>query len=117
GFNSKDSAVFASAFADVHDYVIINGTLVPNMTREANAQVHQELFEGSRQSALGGSLSEIQAQYEIRNIRFLTPEITVVHVSTGADGHEGTIITAVMQKQAGEWRIVAFHNALVLKRP
>jgi uncharacterized protein (TIGR02246 family) len=118
GFTRKSGAIFASAFAEQHDYVVINGMFFPNMTREANAKVHQELFEGSRMGALGADLSQMAApRYEVRNIRFLSPTIAVAHIASRLGGQERTIATAVMQQQDEEWRIVAFHNAPVLKPP
>src|SRR5262249_48449900 len=101
-------------FAERHDYVVINGTLIANMTREANARVHQELFEGLRAGALGADLSKsVAPRYEVRNIRFLSPTIAVAHIASVVDGNAVTIATAVLQ-QDGEWRIVAFHNAPVM---
>ena len=117
GYDNKSGEVFASAFAPVHDYVVINGMLVPGMTREANAQVHQELFSGTRMGSLGDNLRDLNVQCEVRNIRFLTPEIAVVHIATIIDGHAGTMVSAVMQKQEDEWLIATYHNAPVMQGP
>ncbi len=118
GFASKNGALFASAFAEVHDYVVVNGMFVPNMTREANAQVHQELFDGTRMGALGNDLSKLsEPTCVISGIRFLSPTIAVAHIATEVGGKPATIATAVMQQQAGEWLIVSFHNAMVLTGP
>lgn len=115
GFITKDSTLFASAFADVHDYVVINGTLVPNMTREANEKVHQELFQGTRMGALGNDLSKMGApKYEIRNVRFVEPTVAVVHIGASVEGQDTVIASAVLHHQDGAWLIVSFHNAPVL---
>lgn len=115
GFQKKNGEVFASAFAKTHDYVVINGMLLADTTREANAQVHQELFEGSRQSAFGADLSAMEPpEAEVRNLRFLTPDIAVAHIVSRMGGQDAAIVSAVLQQQQGEWLIVAFHNAPVL---
>ena len=115
GMQNKSGAEFASAFAEMHDYVVINGMLLVDTTRPANAQVHQELFNGVRQGALGADLSKLDTpEAEARNIRFLTPEIAVVHIVTKIGGKDTTIASAVMQQLAGEWLIVAYHNAPVM---
>lgn len=121
GQNRKDGELFASAFAQEHDYVAINGMFLPNQTREDNARIHQRLYDEST-SSVAGKYGEVEVRLKVSKIRFLTPEVAVVHVRSAfrlkSDPGKKTknIITAVMQKQEGEWEIVAFHNAPVQKR-
>lgn len=115
-FTQKSGDVFASAFAPIHDYVVINGMLVKDMTREANAQVHNDLFRGTQRGSLGHDLSRMDApETEVRGIRFLSPEIAVVHLVNRFGEQTVTIVSLVMQQQPdGEWLIVSFHNAPIL---
>jgi uncharacterized protein (TIGR02246 family) len=122
GQNTKNGELFASAFAQEHDYVAINGMFLPNQTREDNACVHQRLYDESRSSVTGRHV-EVEVRLNVAKIRPLTaPEVTVAHVESEfrpkgqAEKKTKNIITAVMQKQEGEWEIVAFHNAPVQKR-
>jgi uncharacterized protein (TIGR02246 family) len=53
GQNTKNGELFASAFAQEHDYVAINGMFLPNQTQEDNARIHQGLYDESRSSVAG----------------------------------------------------------------
>jgi uncharacterized protein (TIGR02246 family) len=120
GQNIRNGKLFASGFANDHDYIVINGMFRPNLTQEDNARSHQVLYDGAR-SSLGGNLGEVEVQFSVAKIRFLTPEIAVMHIHSRAgprnqpDKRANNIISTMMQKQAGEWKIVAFHNAPVQK--
>jgi uncharacterized protein (TIGR02246 family) len=121
GQNTKNGDLFASAFAQEHDYVAINGMFLPNQTQEDNARIHQGLYDESR-SSVAGKYAEVEVRLNVAKIRPLTaPEVAVAHVESefhlrGQGEKAKNIITAVMQKQEGEWEIVAFHNAPVQKR-
>ncbi|MBE9168080.1 SgcJ/EcaC family oxidoreductase [Pleurocapsales cyanobacterium LEGE 06147] len=122
GHNSRNGKLFASAFAREHDYIVIDGTFLPKITRQDNARSHQELYDSDRTSSLGGNLGEVGMQLNVAKIRFLTPAIAVVHIQSHSylesdpDKKAKNIITTVMQKREGKWEIVAFHNAPVQKR-
>jgi uncharacterized protein (TIGR02246 family) len=119
--NTKSGELFASAFAQEHDYIAINGMFLPNQTRQDNARLHQRLYDESR-SSVAGKYGEVEVRLDVSKIRPLTPEVTVVHVRSEfrlkSDPAKKTnnVITAVMQKQQGKWQIVAFHNAPVQKQ-
>ena len=121
GQNTKNGELFASAFAQEHDYVAINGMFLPNQTREENARVHQRLYD-DRRSSVAGRYGEVEVRLNVAKIRLLTPGVAVVHVrsefrlKSDPDKKTKNIITAVMQKREGEWEIVAFHNAPVQKQ-
>jgi uncharacterized protein (TIGR02246 family) len=122
GQNTKNGELFASAFAQEHDYVAINGMFLANQTQEDNARVHQRLYDESR-SSVAGRYVEVEVRLHVAKIRSLTvPEVAVAHVESEirlkdqAEKKTKNIITAVMQKQEGEWKIVAFHNAPIQKR-
>ena len=119
--NTKNSALFASAFAQEHDYIAIHGVFLPNQTRQDNARIHQRLYD-DRRSSVAGRYGEVDVRLEVSKIRLLAPGVAVVHVRSEfrlkSDPNKKTknIITAVMHKQQGKWEIVAFHNAPVQKR-
>ena len=111
GWNAKSGAQFAKPFAADADYVVINGMYIKG--REAIAEGHQRIFDTIyRVSTL--SLS-------VKQMRMLRPDVAVVHV-TGAnkftrDGETRTseaIITLVMTKESGAWKIAAFQNTQVV---
>jgi uncharacterized protein (TIGR02246 family) len=121
GQNARNGELFASAVAQDHDNVAINGTFLPNYTRRDNARIHKWLYD-ERRSSVVGKYGEVEVWLNVAKIRLLTPEVAVVHVR-GAFLPKGqpekkaeNIITAVMQKRQGKWEIVAFHNAPVQKQ-
>ena len=110
GWNAKSGAQFAQPFAADADYVVINGMYIKG--REAIEQGHQRIFDTIyRESTL--SLS-------VKQVRMLRSDVAVVHV-TGSnkyarDGEAHTseaIITLVMTKESGAWKIAAFQNTQV----
>lgn len=115
GWNQKKGVVFASSFAQEHDYVVVNGMFFPKWTREANAQAHQGLFDGV--------YKEVDLKLSVAKIRFLTPEIAVAHAQGFSyprgkmeEKRQEAVITLVMQKGKEGWKIVAFQNTPVEQR-
>jgi uncharacterized protein (TIGR02246 family) len=110
GWNAKSGAQFAKPFAADADYVVINGSYIKG--REAIAEGHQRIFDTFyKESTL--SLS-------VRQVRMLRPDVAVVHVAgsnqvpRGAETHTTeALITLVMTKESGRWRIAAFQNTAV----
>ena len=121
GQNTKNGELFASAFAQEHDYVAINGMFLPNQTRRDNARVHQRLYDESR-SSVAGRYGKVDIRLDVSKIRLLTAEVAVVYVHSEfcPKGQPAktvkNIITAVVQKRESKWEVVAFHNAPVQKR-
>jgi uncharacterized protein (TIGR02246 family) len=121
GQNRKDGELFASAFAQEHDYIAINGKFLPNQTRQDNARIHQRLYDESR-SSVAERYGEVEVRLEVSNIRFVARGVAVVHVRSEfrlkgqPEKKTKNIVTAVMRKREGEWEIVSFHNAPVQKR-
>jgi uncharacterized protein (TIGR02246 family) len=113
GWNAKDGKQFAAAFAPEHDYVAVNGMFLPSITPEANAHGHQRLLDGP--------FKQLDLALRVAKVRSLGPELGVIHihgqrhVKGDADEKRGeVIITAVVQKLASGWKIVAFQNTPVL---
>jgi uncharacterized protein (TIGR02246 family) len=122
GQNARDGELFASAFADEHDYVAINGMFLPNQTRRHNARIHQRLYDESR-SSVAGNYGEVEVRLNVAKIRPLGAQgVAIVHAygefhSKGETEKKAkNIVTAVVQKREGRWEVVAFHNAPVQKQ-
>ncbi len=110
GWNANSGAKFAEPFAENADYVNVNGMHVKG--RAANAEGHQQIFniffKDSRNAAT------------IKQIRFLRPDIAVVHVEwnlnfkiNGKEQKGHALSTMVMTKEKGKWSIAAFQNTAI----
>ena len=114
GWNTKSGATFAKPFADDADYVIINGMHIQG--KPAIDKGHQQIFDTIyKQTSLALS---------VKRIRFLRPDVALVHVGgrmkmpegAGFREHEA-IISMVMLKDAGGWKIASFQNTQVQPPP
>ncbi len=109
GWAQKKGDVFASVFADVHDYIVWNGYYFPNMTHDLNVRQHQALFDGPYKN--------YDIKLKIDKIKFLRPDLALVHVLGGgadkgqpAPENPGILISMIMEKKDGVWKIISFHN-------
>lgn len=116
GWNKKDGKMFASPFAEKHDYVNINGLYLPNITREGNGRAHQGLFDGP--------YKEMDLQLTVAKVKFLSPDIAVMHIKGHShpkgkvdEKRQEIVITGVLQRTAGKWEVVAFQNTPFVKTP
>lgn len=116
GWNRKDGKMFASAFVEKHDYININGLYLPNITRDSNARAHQGLFNGP--------YKEIDLQLRAAKVKFLSADVAVLHIQghTHPKGkvdekRQDIVLTAVLQRTAGKWEVVAFQNTPVVPTP
>ena len=107
GWNAKSGAQFARPFAADADYVVINGMYIKG--REAIAEGHQRIFDTV--------YKESTISLSVKQVRMLRPDVAVVHVTgthkvpRGAETHTTeAIITLVMTKDSGAWKIAAFQN-------
>jgi uncharacterized protein (TIGR02246 family) len=110
GWNTKSGALFAKPFAEDADYVVINGMYVRG--REAIEKAHQRIFETIFKDSV--------ISLSVKQFRLLRPDVAVVHVNghnrTRRDGETrewNAILTLVMVKDAGAWKIAAFQNTQV----
>ncbi len=114
GWNTKSGAAFAKPFAEDADYVVVNGMQIKG--RDAIDKGHQRIFDTIyKDSSLALTLKQV---------RFLRPDVAVAHVAArlkvrhGEQTQEGdAIITTVLTKDKGEWRIAAFQNTGVSVAP
>jgi uncharacterized protein (TIGR02246 family) len=110
-WNQGDGPLFASYFTKEADYVTFAGEHL--LGRQAIAEAHQALFTG----ILKGS----QLLGEVKDIRFLSPEVAVMHGvgmvklrwQRKPSSNRQSINTQVAVKQLGEWKIAAFHNCRI----
>ncbi len=117
GWNQRNGALFASGFADGHDYVVINGMHLSKVSAKMNADMHDQLW---RTKYSEGSTLVLG----VKQIRLLRPDLALVHatggndyVMQGAAHHVDLITTLVVEKQGADWRIVSFHNSPVQGPP
>jgi uncharacterized protein (TIGR02246 family) len=107
GWNAKNGEQFAKPFAEDADYVIINGMQIK--TRSVIAKSHQDIFETIYKNS--------DIKLAVDSIRFLKPDVAVVHVSGVLNVNQGDSkwtnrakITMVMTKNKDKWEIAAFQN-------
>ena len=109
GWNSKDGKKFASGFAKVHDYIVINGMYFSAISPEATAAAHQGIFNTIYKTT--------DLQLKIDKISFVNPDLALVYVlgatyqqGTAIPENPGAIICMLMEKKNNEWKIISFHN-------
>jgi uncharacterized protein (TIGR02246 family) len=108
GWNEGSGEAFAAPFAEDADFIAFDGTYMRG--RQAIADQHQYLFDhfvkGTR--LIG----------KVRNIRFLSPTIALMHTvggtvmagQTDLEPERNSVQTMVAVQENGEWRLAAFHN-------
>src|SRR5688572_8513604 len=114
GWNTKSGALFAKPFAEDADYVVINGTYFKGRT--AIEKAHQQIFDTI--------FKNTTVKLSIKQIRFLRPDVAVVHVTGHRDAPENekqlvsdAIVSMVMTRDQQGWRVAAFQNTQVIASP
>ena len=106
-----DGEAYGSRFTEDADYVAFDGTRT--VGRERISTSHQQLFDRYlRGTRLTG---------RIESIRFLGPDVAIVHASGGTilggktrpSPERDSIQTLVAVRGDGGWRFAAFHNSRV----
>jgi uncharacterized protein (TIGR02246 family) len=108
-WNNKNGEVFSQSFADVHDYIVVNGFYFPAFTRQGNAAAHQGLFNGRYKNT--------DIELNVDKISFIRPDLAMVYV-LGASFEKGAavpkdpsiIMTILFEKKNENWKIISFHN-------
>jgi uncharacterized protein (TIGR02246 family) len=114
GWNAKSGASYAKPFAEDADFVIINGMHIRG--HAAIEKNHQQIFSTIYKNT---TLS-----LTVKQIRFLRPDVALVHVSGHRDGPEAerglvtyATMVMVMTKEGGQWKIASFQNTQVTGPP
>lgn len=110
GWNAKSGALYARPFAEDADYVVINGMHVRG--RGDIEKSHQHIFETIFKDSV--------ITLSVKQLRLLRPDVALVHVTgqnrVGRGGEArawNVIVTLVMVRDAGAWKIAAFQNTQV----
>src|ERR1043165_2385385 len=107
GGNTHSGAAFAKPFAEDADYVVINGRYI--QSRTVIEKAHQQIFDTI--------YKDTTISLTVRDIRFLRPEVAVVHVDgtrTGPGNEQSrALMTLTMTKEKDGWKIAAFQNTSV----
>lgn len=111
GWNTKSGALFAKAFAEDADYVVINGNYIKG--RAVIETAHQRIFDTI--------YKDTNITLTVKQIRFLRPDIAVVHVegrrtSATKELAQDAMLTLMMTKEKQGWVIAAFQNTAVANR-
>lgn len=111
GWNTKSGALFAKPFADDADYVVINGMYIRG--RAVIESQHQRIFDTV--------YKDTNVTLTVKQIRFLRPDVAVVHVEGRRTGPtkelmQNAMLTLMMTKEKQGWVIAAFQNTAVAPR-
>ena len=111
GWNTKSGAVFAKPFAEDADYVVINGMYIKG--RATIESAHQRIFDTI--------YKDTNITLVVKQIRFLRPDVAVVHVEGQRTGpanelNQAAMLTLTMTKEKQGWVIAAFQNTAVAPR-
>ena len=115
GWNAKNGADFAKPFAEDADYVVINGMQIKG--REVIAKSHQNIFDTFYKNT--------NIELFVQQIRFLRPDVAVVHVTGAAKTPQADSsqrvsnarITMVITRPGNKWEIAAFQNTEIQPQP
>ena len=109
GWNEKSGTTFASGFAKVHDYIVINGMYLSAINPEINANAHQGIFNSIYKTT--------DLELRVDKITFIRPDLALAYVigatyqhGTPVPENPGGIISMVLEKKNEEWKIISFHN-------
>lgn len=109
-WNEPGMPGFENLFSEDADFVVITGKLLKG--RNEIVSYHRKLLEGLYKDSRSIPMNMI-------DLRFLSPDIAIAHVTSGAhytqNGEEHTrmgLATAMLVKKDRKWLITAFHNTL-----
>lgn len=109
GWDSADGDLFASAFADVHDFIVWNGYYFKNLSRSGNGMAHQNIFDTF--------YKDTRLYYTIDKMKFIREDVVLIHVLGAVVNKEEerpenpqVLFTGIVEKVNGIWQFVSFHN-------
>ena len=109
GWNEKSGEKFASAFAEVHDYIVVHGTYLKEFRREQNAKVHQQLFDGIYKNSRIELKTDKISWYK-DNLVQLTAIAGNYPAGQPRPKEPTAIMTIMLEKKSNGWKIISFHN-------
>ena len=111
GWNTKSGSLFARPFAEDADYVVINGMHLRG--RDTIEQTHIQIFSTIYKNTT--------VSLKVKQIRFLRPDVAVVHVLGHRDAAEheqeletNALVSMTMTKDKQGWKIATFQNTRVI---
>ncbi len=109
-WTNGDGEGFATHFASEHDFFVWNGMYFSGLTKERNAESHQQIFDNH--------YKDTKHYAVLDKIRFVTEEVVVILVMSAVvpklapvPEHPQVLWSATLLKKDGAWKIVSFHNA------
>ncbi|HYG80706.1 MAG TPA: SgcJ/EcaC family oxidoreductase [Pyrinomonadaceae bacterium] len=110
GWNTKNATLFAEPYAEDGDGVAIGGFV--GKGRELIEKVHWGMFKGD--------FKDSTIALKVRQLRFLRPDVALVQIDNTNTFRQGSqvkheyksVITLVMTKEAGRWKIASFQNTI-----
>lgn len=111
GFNTNDAALMNKDFAQDAAVVNVAGLRLVGLAA----------IMAASQTGLAGPLRDQYARYRVRDVRFVRPDVALVHKEAFAVTADGELIDVehvmnalyVMVKQDGRWLVTARQNTLV----
>lgn len=116
GWNQGDGQAYAAPFTEDADYVIVDGQHVRG--REVIASGHQYILR----TVFKGS----QMQGRVKDIRFLSPDVALLHaegvlqmpgLAGIAAAQPSSMMTIVAIRQSDKWSFTALQNTRLEERP
>ena len=108
-WNAGDGSGFGAPFAAEADFVTIRAEHLRG--REAIANGHAAIFG----TIYAGSVN----RFTIESLRFLRPDVALVHVGALLNATTGPLagrhtakLSAVLTREPGGWEVASFHNTL-----
>ncbi len=109
GWNEKNGKIFASSFANPHNYIVVNGMYLSSITPEMNANSHQGIFNSIYKTT--------DLALKPDKITFVRPDLALVYVlgatyeqGTAIPENPGVVISMMAEKKGNDWKIISFHN-------
>jgi uncharacterized protein (TIGR02246 family) len=109
GWNTKNGTLFAEPYAEDADGVAIGGFVVKG--HDVIEKVHWDMFRGAFKNST--------IALKVKQLRFLRPDVALVQIDNtnklqqGETTHEySSVITLVMAREAGKWKIASFQNTI-----
>jgi uncharacterized protein (TIGR02246 family) len=113
-WNAKDSAAFAAPFLEDANFIQIFGGQLDG----------RAAIEGSHRSIFDTIYKGSHANFTMRSVRFVRPDVAIVFTNAHVKLPEGnpagdvkTRPTMMVAKEQGKWQIVAFQNTKISEVP